>query len=234
MVFIRWHTIQRYLPLLASFVFFAILFYTNAVVTTIADRIAPYFQPALPDIGHKLLPYWPYFQINNYWIIISYVFIFIRFLPQSGYPCHRLSSMVLRARNHVWHAKHFHLCHFADSSSTRLYDQHYGTGNTGRRSVLRDDRSTCDLWRCPFSRVIQLRVSLRLKSIKRGKSRIINFSFFLPLSAVTICALCWTTYARGEEYSPFSFSSIANVVLQRNFVVLAGCSTQRWTPSVIR
>ena len=83
MAFIRWHTIQHYLPLLASFFFFAILFYTNAVVTTIADRIAPYFQPALPDIGHKLLPYWPYFQINNYWIVISYVFVFIRFVPQS-------------------------------------------------------------------------------------------------------------------------------------------------------
>jgi hypothetical protein len=80
---IPWCCIKRYLPLLCSLIFFAILFYTNAVVTTIADRIAPYYQPALPDIGHKILPYWYYYQVNNYWIIIAYVFIFIRFLPQS-------------------------------------------------------------------------------------------------------------------------------------------------------
>ncbi|CAF3698909.1 unnamed protein product, partial [Rotaria sp. Silwood1] len=63
--------------------FFLIFFYTNAVVTTIADRIAPYYRPALPDIDHKLLSYWSYFQINNYLIIIAYIFIFVRFLPQS-------------------------------------------------------------------------------------------------------------------------------------------------------
>ncbi len=85
MVFINitCNCIKTYLPLLCSLVFFAILFYTNAVVTTIADRIAPYYQAALPDIGHQILPYWYYFQVNNYWIIIAYVFIFIRFLPQS-------------------------------------------------------------------------------------------------------------------------------------------------------
>ena len=80
---ITWPVIHRYLPLLSSLIFFAILFYTNAVVTTIADRVAPYFQPALPDIGHKLLPYWTYFQMNNYWIIAAYVVVFIRFIPQS-------------------------------------------------------------------------------------------------------------------------------------------------------
>jgi len=85
MVFINipWPCIKKYLPLLCSLIFFAILFYANAVVTTIADRDAPYYQPALPDIGHKLLPYWYYYQVNNYWIIIAYVFVFIRFLPQS-------------------------------------------------------------------------------------------------------------------------------------------------------
>jgi len=75
--------IRPYIPLFVSFIFFAIFFYVNAVVTTIADRVAPYLQPALPDVGHKWLPYWTYFQVNNYWIIIAYVFIFIRFLPQS-------------------------------------------------------------------------------------------------------------------------------------------------------
>ena len=85
MVFIHitWNCFKYYIPLLCSLVFFLILFYTNAVVTTIADRIAPYYQPALPDIGHKILPYWYYYQVNNYWIIIAYVFIFIRFLPQA-------------------------------------------------------------------------------------------------------------------------------------------------------
>jgi hypothetical protein len=52
-------------------------------VTTIADRIAPYYQPSLPDIGHKILPYWSYYEVNNWWIITAYVFVFIRFLPQS-------------------------------------------------------------------------------------------------------------------------------------------------------
>jgi ABC-type thiamin/hydroxymethylpyrimidine transport system permease subunit len=52
-------------------------------VTTIADRDAPYYQPSLPDIGHQILPYWSYYQFNNWWIIISYVFVFIRFIPQA-------------------------------------------------------------------------------------------------------------------------------------------------------
>jgi len=80
---ITWGRIKTYLPVLCSFIFFLIFFYANAVVTTIADRVAPYYQPALPDIGHKILPYWSYFQVNNYLIIIAYVFVFIRFLPQS-------------------------------------------------------------------------------------------------------------------------------------------------------
>ena len=82
-IVITWPCIKKYLPLLCSFIFFLILFYANAVVTTIADRIAPYSQPALPDIGHSILPYWYYFQVNNYFIIVAYVFVFIRFLPQS-------------------------------------------------------------------------------------------------------------------------------------------------------
>lgn len=85
MVFINitWRCIKKYLPLICSIIFFALLYYTNAVVTTIADRIAPYFQPALPDIGHKALPYWVYYQINNWWLIANYAFVLIRFIPQS-------------------------------------------------------------------------------------------------------------------------------------------------------
>lgn len=64
-------------------IFFALLYYTNAVVTTIADRIAPYYQPALPDIGHRILPYWFYYQFNNWWVVTSYAFVLIRFIPQA-------------------------------------------------------------------------------------------------------------------------------------------------------
>jgi len=72
-----------YLPFCFSFVFFFITVYINSLVQVWADRNSPYWLPALPDIGHKLLPYWSYYSINNYFLLTAFVLVIIRYIFQS-------------------------------------------------------------------------------------------------------------------------------------------------------
>lgn len=189
--------IQRYLPLLCSFVFFAILFYTNAVVTTIADRVAPYFQPALPDIGHKLLPYWTYFQINNYMIIAAYVFVFIRFLPQAD-----IRVTVFRRWFFV-QALMFGMRSISIYVTSLTVPQPGCSTNITALAtpaveafyVMVGLHSTCGDVLFSGHTVARKYFTLELSSI----------SWRTRDFLVTICALCWTTYARAEEYRPFLF-----------------------------
>ncbi|CAF3824647.1 unnamed protein product [Rotaria magnacalcarata] len=47
-----------------------------------ADQNIPYWLPTLPDIGHNLLPYCTYFQINNHYISIAFILVIIRYIFQ--------------------------------------------------------------------------------------------------------------------------------------------------------
>jgi len=71
-----------YLPFCFAFVFFFITLYINSLVQVWADRNSPYWLPALPDIGHKLLPYWTYYPINNYYLLTAFVLVIIRYICQ--------------------------------------------------------------------------------------------------------------------------------------------------------
>jgi hypothetical protein len=71
-----------YLPFVFSFIFFLVTLYVNSLVQVWADRNSPFWLPALPDIGHKLLPYWSYYSINNYYLLCSFVLVIIRYVFQ--------------------------------------------------------------------------------------------------------------------------------------------------------
>lgn len=71
-----------YLPVCFSIIFFFIALYINSLVQVWADRNSPYWLPALPDIGHNLLPYWTYFSINNYYILVAFISVIIRYIFQ--------------------------------------------------------------------------------------------------------------------------------------------------------
>ncbi|CAF1264619.1 unnamed protein product [Didymodactylos carnosus] len=76
--------VQKYLPLALSFVFFLVTLYINSLVQVIADRHSPNQLPPLPDIGHKILPYWTYFPINNYILFIIFISVIVRYIFQSN------------------------------------------------------------------------------------------------------------------------------------------------------
>ncbi len=74
--------VWSYLPVLFSIIFFFISFYINSLVQVWTDRNSPYRMPALPDIGHRLLPYWTYFPVNNYYLLTAVVLVIIRYIFQ--------------------------------------------------------------------------------------------------------------------------------------------------------
>ncbi|CAF3823311.1 unnamed protein product [Rotaria sordida] len=74
--------VWSYLPLFFSIIFFLISLYVNSFVQVLADRNSPYWIPTLPDIGHRLLPYWTYFSINNYYLLAAFVLVLIRYIFQ--------------------------------------------------------------------------------------------------------------------------------------------------------
>jgi len=74
--------VWSYLPFLCSIVFFLISSYISSLVQVWADRNSPHGLPALPDIGHKLLPYWTYFSINNYYLLTAMILVIIRYVFQ--------------------------------------------------------------------------------------------------------------------------------------------------------
>ena len=71
------------LPFWFSFVFFFVTLYINSLVQVWADRNSPNWLPALPDIGHNLLPFWSFYAINNYYLLTSFVLVIIRYVFQS-------------------------------------------------------------------------------------------------------------------------------------------------------
>jgi hypothetical protein len=74
--------VWSYFPFIFSIIFFLISLYINSLVQVWADRNSPYWIPALPDIGHRLLPYWTYFSINNYYLFTSFILVIIRYIFQ--------------------------------------------------------------------------------------------------------------------------------------------------------
>ena len=74
--------LRSYLPLVVSLFLFLVSLYINSLVQVLADRNSPYWIPALPDIGHDLLPYWTYFSMNNYYLLASFVLVIIRYIFQ--------------------------------------------------------------------------------------------------------------------------------------------------------
>ncbi|CAF0849696.1 unnamed protein product [Adineta ricciae] len=177
-VVVTWRCFKKYLPLITSFIFFLILFYTNAVVTTIADRIAPYYQAALPDVGHKLLPYWTYYQVNNYTIIVAYVFVFIRFLPQSD------------IRITVFRRWFFVQGLMFGMRSISIYITSLTVPQPGCITNV-------TALATPAVEAFYVIVGIHATC---G-----DVLFSGHTVALTICALCWTTYARADEYRPFVF-----------------------------
>ncbi|CAF2535533.1 unnamed protein product [Rotaria sp. Silwood2] len=71
-----------YLPVCFSIAFFLITLYINSLVQVWTDRNSPYWIPALPDVGHNLLPYWTYFPINNYYLLTAFISVIIRYIFQ--------------------------------------------------------------------------------------------------------------------------------------------------------
>jgi len=74
--------LRSYLPFLVSIIIFFIALYINSLFQVLADRNSPDWILPLPDIGHRLLPYWTYFQINNYYLLTSFVLVIIRYIFQ--------------------------------------------------------------------------------------------------------------------------------------------------------
>ncbi|CAF4778637.1 unnamed protein product, partial [Rotaria sp. Silwood1] len=71
-----------YLPVCFSISFFLITLYINSLVQVWADRNSPYWIPALPDIGHNLLPYLTHFSINNYYLLTAFILVIVRYIFQ--------------------------------------------------------------------------------------------------------------------------------------------------------
>lgn len=71
-----------YLPFIVSFIFFFVTLYINSLVQVWADRNSPYWLAALPDIGHRLLPYWTYYSINNYFLLTAFLLVIVRYIFQ--------------------------------------------------------------------------------------------------------------------------------------------------------
>lgn len=71
-----------YIPICFSLSFFIVTLYINSLVQVFADRNSPYWLPALPDIGHNLLPYWTYFAINDYYLMTVFILVIVRFIFQ--------------------------------------------------------------------------------------------------------------------------------------------------------
>jgi hypothetical protein len=75
-------TLLSCLPFFFSLIFFFITLYINSLVQVWADRNSPFWLQALPDIGHKLLPYFTFYSINNYYLITAFVLVIIRYIFQ--------------------------------------------------------------------------------------------------------------------------------------------------------
>jgi len=163
-----------YLPFCLSFILFFVANYINSLVQVWADRNAPIWLPALPDIGHHLLPYWGYYEINNYCLFAAIISVLIRYIFQRD-----IRLIVFRR----W-----------------LFIQ----------AVMFTMRAISIY-------VTSLSVPLPgCNTTATGSPPIEAFYIMLTIHAtcgdvlfsghtvtLTICALAWTTYSKGEEYAPF-------------------------------
>ncbi|CAF4567648.1 unnamed protein product [Rotaria sp. Silwood1] len=165
--------VWSYLPLFFSIFFFLISLYINSLVQVWADRNAPYWIPTLPDIGHRLLPYWTYFSINNYYLLVAFLLVLIRYIFQ------RDTRLIVFRRWLFLQAVMFIM------RSISIY--------ITSLSVPLPGCNTTAIGSPP----IEAFYIMFLIHTTCG-----DVLFSGHTVTLTLCALAWTTYSKGEEHYP--------------------------------
>ncbi|CAF1085000.1 unnamed protein product [Didymodactylos carnosus] len=166
--------IHKYLPLILSFVFFFVALYVNSLVQVIADRQSPNELPPLPDIGHKILPYWSYFQVNNYLLFTIFISVIIRYIFQSN-----IRLIVFRRWLFI---QGLMFC----MRSFSIYI-----------TALSVPQPGCNTTAVGSPEIEAFYIMLTIHATCG------DVMFSGHTVTITICALCWTNYSKGEEYTPF-------------------------------
>jgi hypothetical protein len=161
------------LPFCFSFVFFFVTLYINSLVQVWADRNSPNWLPALPDIGHKLLPYWTFYSINNYYLLAAFVLVIIRYIFQRD-----IRLIVLR-RWLFLQAVMFIM------RSISIY--------VTSLSVPLPGCNTTAVGSPPIE-------AFYIMAMIHATCGDVLFSGHTV--TLTLCALAWTTYSKGEEHYP--------------------------------
>ncbi|CAF2984052.1 unnamed protein product [Rotaria sp. Silwood2] len=148
-----------YLPVCFSIVFFLITLYINSLVQVWTDRNSPYWIPALPDVGHNLLPYWTYFPINNYYLLTAFISVIIRYIFQRD-----VRLIVFRR----WFFLQAVIVPLPGCNTTAV-----GSPPVEAFYIMFLIHTTCG-----------------------------DVLFSGHTVTLTLCALAWTTYSKGEEHYP--------------------------------
>ncbi|CAF1174936.1 unnamed protein product [Adineta steineri] len=165
--------VRSYLPILVSLIIFFISLYVNSLVQVWADRNSPGWIPALPDIGHRLLPYWTYFQINNYYLLTSFVLVIIRYIFQRD-----IRLIVFRRWLFIQAILFF-------MRSISIYVTSLSVPLPGCNTTATG------------SPPVEAFYIMFLIHETCG-----DVLFSGHTVTLTLCALAWTTYSKGEEYYP--------------------------------
>ncbi|CAF1081039.1 unnamed protein product [Adineta ricciae] len=164
---------RLYLPLVVSLFLFLVSLYINSLVQVLADRNSPYWIPALPDIGHRLLPYWTYFPVNNYYLLASFVLVIIRYIFQ------RDIRLIVFRRWLFLQAAMFIM------RSVSIYVTSLSVPLPGCNTTATG------------SPPVEAFYIMFLIHETCG-----DVLFSGHTVTLTLCALAWTTYSKGEEYYP--------------------------------
>lgn len=188
---------RRYVPFIFSIIFFILCVYINSLVQVWTDRNSPYWLAALPDIGHQLLPYWTYFAVNNYYLLVSVFFVIFRYIFQSD-------IRLIVFRRWLFVQGLMFLMRSISIYVTSLSVPLPGCNTTALGSppieafyIMVFIHSTCgDVL---FSGHTVTRRIISYYDLLFFSPEDDLFAFFFQ---VTLCALAWTTYSRGEEHYP--------------------------------
>ncbi|CAF0906681.1 unnamed protein product [Adineta steineri] len=161
------------LPLCFSIIFFLVTLYINSLVQVWADRNSPFWMPALPDIGHKLLPYWTFYSINNYYLLTAFISVIIRYIFQ------RDIRLIVFRRWLFLQAVMFIM------RSISIY--------VTSLSVPLPGCNTTAVGSPPIE-------AFYIMSLVHATCGDVLFSGHTV--TLTLCALAWTTYSKGEEHYP--------------------------------
>lgn len=168
--------ISPYFPLILSGVYMFFCTYFNNVLQVYGqyalDDKADTIDPnPLPDIGHRILPHWAYTQICDYWVIAAYVITFLRFVFVP-----KLRVLALR-RYFTIHGTMFLL------RGVSIFVTQLTVPQAGCEATVSGSPWVEALW------------------IMTGHHQTCSDIMFSGhTTALTVLALIWTNYTRGEEW----------------------------------